>query len=223
MVALFGTNDKTALNLVVAAAVLAAGAGIGLLAPAEHACSPRCDRGAGRGWAGGVPARPAGHADVRAAVGRAPGRGRVPGAGAPAGCRAAPRPRPTARPSPPRCGPPRVPGQGRRARRPGASSARASAGPCSDGRAASAASAGVTVPAARGPAPTHRPGQRLRHRRASRRSSSPTTTSTASTPRSSRRRWTSTSWTLRVHGMVDREVTLTFDAARGAAARSSAT
>ena len=41
MVALFGTNDKIALNLVVAIAVLAAGAVIGLLAGGGSS-SPRC-------------------------------------------------------------------------------------------------------------------------------------------------------------------------------------
>ena len=54
-------------------------------------------------------------------------------------------------------------------------------------------------------------GARLEHARASRRSSRRTRTSTASTPRSSVPRLTTADWRLRVHGMVDRELELTFD------------
>ena len=124
--------------------------------------------------------------------------------------RAAPRvPRTASRPAPPT--------------RPGAGS---SSGPASsapsrssgygigramlDGRAAATASAGVTIP---DPSIRRRrsPPTTSSTSRASPRSSRPTTTSTGSTPRCHARRSTSRPGRCAVHGMVDREVTLTFD------------
>ena len=58
---------------------------------------------------------------------------------------------------------------------------------------------------------------------ASRRSSCPTTASTGSTRRSSPRASTRATWTLRIHGLVDRETTLTWDELRRRCRCSSST
>ena len=84
----------------------------------EHPPRLAADRGAGRRGHGRLAPRPDGHADVRAAVGRAPGRRRPAGARVPPGCRAPPDlGRRIARPT--RCGQARFPGPGRRPGRAG--------------------------------------------------------------------------------------------------------
>ena len=85
-------------------------------------------------------------------------------------------------------------------------------------RAANTAKAGVAIPTAVDPAPSVGPDDAFAidgHHAARR---SPTTPSTASTPRSSTPSVDLATWSLRVHGMVDREVTLTFDQLLAAAA-----
>ena len=207
MVSLFGTNDKTALMVIVGAAVLAFGALLGLLA---RRSTHRCRHGHRRPHRRRRARRAAGpgHRDDRGprVLGR-PGRRRVPRTDAAAHRRAAgDGRRPPQPPRPAVAGSSRGPAGSGRWR----SSAGASAGRMLNARAENAAEAGAEIPAPVDPAPSVGPDDGFAIA-----GITPLVVPNEAFYRIDTALLVPSvdlgSWSLRVHGMVDREVTLTFD------------